>query len=414
MNVAVKLMTDYLRDVMYHPDQADLKVEELPEEYQELGTELRCFAGYIIENLKLAEELSRGELDVALPSRDNVLASPLKALHATLKHLTWQASQVAQGYYRHRVMFMGDFANAFNTMAEQLERQRKELMEEIDAGRKKTRALKQNNSLLEAITNGISQWIIVMDGESSEWLFINRRAADVLRRADSESGLRRWMTDQAGLVPGQFYSYCTELELSGQYFTVEVHPLDWHGHRAIAFVFTDISQEKQHLSHLENAAYHDKLTQLYNRHYGMDLLGKWLENHTVFSLCFVDMDNLKCVNDEFGHAMGDQYILSVTTVLQDFSPEAVVCRLGGDEFMLLAENWRERETQKRMEILKKRLFYEAVPAGNLCGYGFSYGIVEVDVENKMSASDLLRLADERMYIYKRRYKKKLRKRRNNP
>lgn len=414
MDPAAKLMLDYLRNVISRPDQADLSIEKLPEGLREFGTELQHFAEHVMENEKLAESLSRGELHVELPSRDNIMASPLKNLHATLMHLTWQARQVAMGDYQHRVVFMGEFASAFNTMAEQLERQRRELMEEIDAGRRKTRALKQSNGLLEAITRGISQWIIVMDGETFEWLFINRNAEDVLWDAGCESELQEWMIHQTSLIPGQVYSYCTELELPGgmgaQYFTVEVHPLDWYGHRAIAFVFTDISREKQHLYHLENAAYHDKLTQVYNRHYGMDILGNWLENRKTFSLCYVDMDHLKRVNDQFGHAVGDRYILAVTAALQNFSPEAVLCRLGGDEFMMLIEGWGEREICERMEILRKRLINDhsdTIHSSYLCNY--SYGVVEVNSGNTMSAGDILSLADEKMYTYKRRHKAKLRK-----
>ena len=161
---------------------------------------------------------------------------------------------------------------------------------------------------------------------------------------------------------------------------------------------------------MENAAYHDKLTQVYNRHYGMDILGNWLENRKTFSLCYVDMDHLKRVNDQFGHAVGDRYILAVTAALQNFSPEAVLCRLGGDEFMLLIEGWGEREICERMEILRKRLINDhsdTIHSSYLCNY--SYGVVEVNSGNTMSAGDILSLADEKMYTYKRRHKAKLRK-----
>jgi signal transduction histidine kinase len=70
---------------------------------------------------ELAKSLSKGDLTGKLPPPDNELASPLKSLHASLKHLTWQAQQIAQGDYQQRVSFMGDFAAAFNTMAVQLE-----------------------------------------------------------------------------------------------------------------------------------------------------------------------------------------------------------------------------------------------------------------------------------------------------
>lgn len=60
--------------------------------------------------------LSRGELnEIWLPS-NNFLASPFKQLHSHLLHLTWQTKQIANGDYKQRVDFMGDFSEAFNSM----------------------------------------------------------------------------------------------------------------------------------------------------------------------------------------------------------------------------------------------------------------------------------------------------------
>ncbi len=63
--------------------------------------------------------LANGKLDVA-PPYHNQLVSRFKQLHANLMHLTWQTKQIAAGDYSQRVHFMGDFAEAFNTMIEAL------------------------------------------------------------------------------------------------------------------------------------------------------------------------------------------------------------------------------------------------------------------------------------------------------
>jgi signal transduction histidine kinase/FixJ family two-component response regulator len=106
-----------------------LDTECLPEDFRELGQGLQYFAECVKETLALANSLSKGNLKLKLPPSSNNMAAPLKELYASLKHLAWQARQVAAGDYTQRVDFMGDFSNAFNTMIEQLERQRNDLVQ---------------------------------------------------------------------------------------------------------------------------------------------------------------------------------------------------------------------------------------------------------------------------------------------
>ena len=125
MDPIAKVFFEYLRDVIYNPARAALDVEALPQEFRDLGEALRYTADCIAETRNLAQALSKGNLSAPLPSRGNELAAPLKALHSSLQHLTWQTQQVAKGDYQQRVAFMGNFAVAFNAMVEQLEERRK-------------------------------------------------------------------------------------------------------------------------------------------------------------------------------------------------------------------------------------------------------------------------------------------------
>jgi signal transduction histidine kinase/DNA-binding NarL/FixJ family response regulator/HPt (histidine-containing phosphotransfer) domain-containing protein len=103
-------------------------LERLPEDFRELGQGLLYFAECVKETQTLARSLARGNLKIKLPLPSNNMVSPLKDLYASLKHLVWQTQQVASGDYTQRVSFMGDFANAFNTMIEQLDQQRSDLV----------------------------------------------------------------------------------------------------------------------------------------------------------------------------------------------------------------------------------------------------------------------------------------------
>jgi len=120
----VETLSNYLRDVIYKPKNAVLDLEALPEEFRDFGEGLQYFAECVVQARALAQDLAKGDLNNELPSSRNEIAAPLKALHASLKHLTWQAQQIAQGDYHQRVDFMGDFADAFNVMTGQLEERR--------------------------------------------------------------------------------------------------------------------------------------------------------------------------------------------------------------------------------------------------------------------------------------------------
>ena len=121
MNAVADTLFEYLRNSIYDPANAVLDIEKLPEDFRDLGEGLRYFTACVEEAKTLAQALSKGDLsDNKIASPGNEIASPLKSLHASLKHLTWQAQQIAQGDYQQRVEFMGDFAKAFNTMTQQL------------------------------------------------------------------------------------------------------------------------------------------------------------------------------------------------------------------------------------------------------------------------------------------------------
>ncbi|MDR1726760.1 MAG: response regulator [Acidobacteriota bacterium] len=112
---------NYLRNILYAPENAALNLQQLPPELHRFGKGLQFFGECAAETAAFAKSLSKGVLSVQLPSRQNELAAPLKSLHASLSHLTWQTKQVAQGDYRQRVDFMGDFSDAFNSMVQQLD-----------------------------------------------------------------------------------------------------------------------------------------------------------------------------------------------------------------------------------------------------------------------------------------------------
>lgn len=404
------ILLTYLYNIIHKPESAKLDLTKLPEELHEFGQGLIYFSECILQVTNLADALSRGKLDIPLPPPHNELAAPLKSLHSSLKHLTWQTQQIAKGDYRQRVDFMGDFSDSFNLMTEQLNLRRTALLDEIEKDRTKINKLVQSNYLTKLIAGQIIQWIIIVDVENFEWIFSSREIGDVISDPNCVQRLQRWIVRQVEERRNMEDEYTTELELENyenyKCYSVSMFSLIWHKKDALAFVLTDISSERERLNKLQNIANYDTLTQVYNRRYGMDLLLKWLEAGREFCICFIDIDNLKYVNDKYGHREGDNYILRVIETLRSFSSGAVVSRIGGDEFLLMIEGWEEEAVKGRMELLRKNL----VQTGKEVPYSYyqsiSYGITCVTKDNRYSFDELIGAADEKMYQYKRTFKLK--------
>ncbi|MDR0852972.1 MAG: diguanylate cyclase [Clostridiales Family XIII bacterium] len=411
---AADAMFNYLRDVIYHPQDASLDLSVLPSEMQEFGEALLFFCGMVMDAKTYAINISKGQLDAVPPARDNEFSAPLKDLLASLKHLTWQAKQVALGDYQQKVDFMGEFSVAFNDMTEQLKQRREALANEADEVRKQALYLERSNILFKSIMGNISDLIIVIDRMHGDRLFTNHPPKNVLASETFEDQLYSVLLEYAqNIEAGEEASTDSFTLISDtglQHFSVILYSIRWDGHDAVACVLEDITEEKERMDELENAAYRDIMTGAYNRHYGMKVFDEWAEAKEKFSVIFVDMDMLKYVNDVFGHSEGDTYINSVNALLGGISPNAIVSRLGGDEFMVLAkeEDVAADSVSEHLEKLRAELVASAPKDENgkdIYPRSISFGVVLVDETNELPPADLLSMADERMYEYKKAHKK---------
>lgn len=241
----------------------------------EYARELRALRDYHQGLLNFAGAIANGNLSVDTRLNGGPLAGSLKALHASLRHLTWQTKQIAHGDLTQRVDFMGEFSLAFNSMVESLAEARRELF---------------------------------------------------------------------------------------------------------------------HMST------HDVMTGLYNRAY-FDTEMERVAKGRTFPVSFVmaDLDGLKRVNDNNGHAAGDQLIMAAANILMNsFRGEDVVARIGGDEFAVIMTDCTLEEAEAALERIRSNQAEYNSSARTAVAISLGSGTAD----SAGQVAEAFRTADERMYLHK--------------
>lgn len=166
---------------------------------------------------------------------------------------------------------------------------------------------------------------------------------------------------------------------------------------AASFVGEEL--EKRRLrDRLEYVSYTDVLTGLHNRNRYEKTLERLQQHHPAsVGVVFVDINGLKAANDKHGHKYGDEMIVRAATILAQHIP-AQGYRIGGDEFISLWENVTADEFADSVQ--RMRTAYEADP---LC----DVSIGGVWAEGDFRLSELVSVADERMYKEKKSYYQRL-------
>lgn len=139
-------------------------------------------------------------------------------------------------------------------------------------------------------------------------------------------------------------------------------------------------------SQLKFAAYHDSLTNLYNRAWLTSEMHRCITQNFEFGIILFDIDNTKDVNESQGHRAGDEMLRQAAALLRTVENENIIAsRFGGDEFVILFKNLPARSDIKSLGDKTQSLF-------NAEGMGISGGIA-IYPDDASDCEDLLKFAD---------------------
>lgn len=391
-------------------EQCDMIMIHSPiRELQKLTGQMNQLIQNINEINRLAIHLSEGKLDEQIPSRQNYMAGPLKQLHSQLTILQWSMKQLQSGYVVSRLEYNGELFEVFNGLIDKVaaaSTQEQKVVSNTYASFNSWRyhqILQALNMLHISVLEVDSNGRVVYANRPAKEIFgeieyiheyhMESKILEVIRRFSKEGNSFPVLQEIYEKISDTWYRITSDRFLIPNGQALYIHMIE------------DVSEWKTNECQLMMSATMDALTATYNRKAGVEELERILacDPSKMHCIAFIDIDNLKTINDTYGHDEGDYVIKSIAKVLLSSVRDVdIVSRYGGDEFFIIFKNCSEDAAENiitRMHAELKKLDGKNPKPYKL---SFSYGIASGSncCNADSSAADLLRLADQRMYRYK--------------
>lgn len=160
----------------------------------------------------------------------------------------------------------------------------------------------------------------------------------------------------------------------------------------------DITEKKAYEEKLKALSVTDPLTKLYNRRGFMIAAEKELKiarsQQLDAAILFIDLNNMKEINDTYGHDTGDDVLLFVSDAMdRTFNESDVIGRVGGDEFIVFMQHADEKTVRRKIAELRDRLVHPPFPFT----ISLACGVSPNQKNPSVSLSTMIRRADRAMY-----------------
>lgn len=188
------------------------------------------------------------------------------------------------------------------------------------------------------------------------------------------------------------------------YFKATVIPFN-DSHYIVSFQDVSATLLKEEI--LISKAYHDPLTQAYNRQYFHEYIAKWRRKTTKYStmgIILLDLDNFKSINDTYGHLKGDDVLISTSKVIEQITRTSdPVVRWGGEEFIVLLELESPKALSRIAETIRASI--AQTPIDEVGFVTSSIGITLMEKSEPLESA--LKRADDALYRAKKEGKNRV-------
>ncbi|MFT7052684.1 MAG: diguanylate cyclase (GGDEF)-like protein/PAS domain S-box-containing protein [Psychromonas sp.] len=246
-------------------------------------------------------------------------------------------------------------------------------------------------------------WIELMAAKSAQDVMENLNILDLIPAEFHAQAIDRYNKVITGEAIGESH-IIENIRFDGEkrFFNIYDHAIHWEGEPAVEVVIVDVTDKVMAEQRLAYKAFHDSLTDLYNR----GAIYKWIREHcskvNAMSCMLIDLDNFKRVNDTYGHSEGDGFLkLFANLFKEEIADHGVIGRWGGEEFIVFIPNQDKNTALALAE--KIRLACAQTPLlmqGKEIITTVSIGVSYTDSFAQIQPKDIIRQADENMYLSK--------------
>lgn len=419
---------------------SDASHKELKDSVNSISTPLAIFEDALDDNFQL---VSCNELfaEIAHKSLNVIIGHPLedifprylsdqisKGFHASIKRQGPEELEITTNR-----MGVSRWWNCLVTPLIRKQSDKNRLMAtliEITDKKVLSKELAKANSRFKAIVNNAHDGIISID--TNEKILLANEAAQTIFGNDALVGLpieslvptkfrhkhsdyvQSFRTSDVPSRPMHLRASVMGVKANGKEVPLEITiaRISVEGETEMTAIVRDITEKNELIDELNQISITDVLTSLFNRRYLESLLSKEFERAKRYeksmSLIFIDIDNFKRFNDNYGHSVGDVVLKQVaSTVKQELRDIDTACRWGGEEFIILTPEIAATEAS----VLAERL---RVAVENMqCEYQgvthkvtISLGVCELK-QSHDSKEDLIRDSDEAMLKAKQQGRNKV-------
>nr|MCR5101184.1 diguanylate cyclase [Butyrivibrio sp.] len=266
---------------------------------------------------------------------------------------------------------------------------------------------------LEAILDNVGSSIYVRDTKTGALLFANRSLRNNFSKELSDGSLELLFESS---IPSRSKSGNYEVyhDLRDRWYELFYTRISWVDGRPVSLCAVyDITEKKMYQKRIEQQAYTDFLTGLYNRMCCERDLERYVSEARKYDskgvICYLDLDDFKKINDTLGHQYGDILLQDISRAISNVDGIANSCyRMGGDEFVIIVPTESFDEYDRILEDVK-HIFakpWYLKDSDYYCTMSMGSVVFPDDGEN---VSDLIKKADIAMYEAKRSGKNRIAK-----
>lgn len=251
-------------------------------------------------------------------------------------------------------------------------------------------------------------WHHLDHGDDPDWTI--RGKTDLEIRKDRENAIKAMEADKKILETGIGTDYVIEINADGvqEFMNIIKQPVrDEEGNiTGIIALINDVTEQELLRMSLEKKALQDELTGVGNRR-GFDQFLEGLASGALYPISIIsaDCNELKAVNDTYGHLVGDEYIRMSALLFRTVLPENTrIFRTGGDEFVIILPQVGREQAAALVARLKEEEKHFSLRGRNI---SISYGVSCME-HTDLQFQRYLDAADQEMYTNKKKHKQHLR------